>query len=577
MPATESVADCVVNVPKYDCDSKVLLLQETTPPRAIEKVTVAPRRSGRQASKQRVPLSSDNGLTTKRLRYSQEKEDVKRDVPKEERISVEEPRVPESESMSSEDDSDSKDEQEYPEHTPGGLSAYELKRLENIRTNQAFLSALSLPQITASLKKPTQRGLKKEKAKSSVKEALPVRKSMRLQKKEAEPLALAVQPAVTQEREQWVSKPAGPIAMVPVNMEDGSQLPAALLDLWREKTAMVEKEKLSLKGYTATLKKMKLSAERVVKVVKDRIFSAAFHPSSSRLLAAAGDKWGRVGLWDLEGGWGDDGVLLFEPHSRPVCCMAFSHSHPTSLLSVSYDGTLRGTDINKAVFDEVYRSDIGLAAFDFLSHDCSTLLVCDWEGDVAVVDRRTPGTSHSTLSTLDTRTLRCVHVHPVQKQYFVASETRDAHIYDIRCLQRRNNKPVSSLLGHSLSVSSAYFSPSTGNRVLTTCMDNNIRVFDTSEFKSQAPLLCSIRHDMQTGRWLTKLRAVWDPKQEDCFAIGSMQRPRRMLAFHESGQLVHTFQDEEHLSTVCSVAAFHPSRNALLGANCSGRLHVFTG
>lgn len=56
----------------------------------------------------------------------------------------------------------------------------------------------------------------------------------------------------------------------------------------------------------------------------------------------------------LQGGdWGDDGVLLFEPHTRPVGCLAFSRAHATQLLSLSYDGSLRCMDVEKAVFDEV--------------------------------------------------------------------------------------------------------------------------------------------------------------------------------------------------------------------------------
>lgn len=80
---------------------------------------------------------------------------------------------------------------------------------------------------------------------------------------------------------------------------------------------------------------------------------------------------------------------------------------------------------------------------------------------------------------------------------------------------------------------------------------------------------------MQTGRWLSKICAVWDPKREDCFAAGSMLKPRRVQVFHHSGQLQHAFTDDENLSTVLSVTAFHPTRNALLGGNASGRLHVF--
>lgn len=56
----------------------------------------------------------------------------------------------------------------------------------------------------------------------------------------------------------------------------------------------------------------------------------------------------------MQGGdWGDDGVLLFEPHTSPVACVTFSRAHPTHLLSLSYDGSLRCMDIEKAVFDDV--------------------------------------------------------------------------------------------------------------------------------------------------------------------------------------------------------------------------------
>ncbi|XP_042176131.1 WD repeat-containing protein 76-like [Oncorhynchus tshawytscha] len=251
--------------------------------------------------------------------------------------------------------------------------------------------------------------------------------------------------------------------------------------------------------------------------------------------------------------------------------MAFSRSHPTDLLTLSYqlfDGTLRSTD--------VYRIKDGLRTFDFLSHDCSLRWSPgDWYGDVAIVDRRTPGTSHESLHSLDTKTVRCVHVHPVQKQYIMVAENSIVSIYDARCLKASSREPVSQLYGHSKSISSAYFSPGTGNRVVTTCLDNNIRIYDTSELTSRAPLLTSIQQNLYTGRWLSKLQAMWDPKRDDCFVVGSMQRPRRVQVFHESGQLQHSFQDPE-MTTVLSVTAFHPTRNALLGVAPPGRLYVFT-
>ena len=39
--------------------------------------------------------------------------------------------------------------------------------------------------------------------------------------------------------------------------------------------------------------------EHAVKVVPERIYSVAVHPSSEKILACAGDKKGYVGLWDV--------------------------------------------------------------------------------------------------------------------------------------------------------------------------------------------------------------------------------------------------------------------------------------
>ena len=44
---------------------------------------------------------------------------------------------------------------------------------------------------------------------------------------------------------------------------------------------------------------MKMNEFRVAKVVPNRIFSVAIHPSESKVLVVAGDKWGKIGFWDV--------------------------------------------------------------------------------------------------------------------------------------------------------------------------------------------------------------------------------------------------------------------------------------
>ena len=47
---------------------------------------------------------------------------------------------------------------------------------------------------------------------------------------------------------------------------------------------------------------LSVADDDMAKLVPDRIYSMEVHPSPTKLLVAAGDKWGRVGLWDVDAG-----------------------------------------------------------------------------------------------------------------------------------------------------------------------------------------------------------------------------------------------------------------------------------
>ena len=51
--------------------------------------------------------------------------------------------------------------------------------------------------------------------------------------------------------------------------------------------------------YLNAVNKMALTPNRVAKVTKDRVFSVAVHPTREKVLVMAGDKWGKIGFWDL--------------------------------------------------------------------------------------------------------------------------------------------------------------------------------------------------------------------------------------------------------------------------------------
>lgn len=62
-----------------------------------------------------------------------------------------------------------------------------------------------------------------------------------------------------------------------------------------------------------------------------------------------------------------------------------------------------------------------MSCFDFLEENACTALVSRWDGPVAVVDRRTPGLSSELSVGIGFRRTRTVHVHPLNRQYFLAA------------------------------------------------------------------------------------------------------------------------------------------------------------
>lgn len=462
-----------------------------------------------------------------------------------------------------------------------GLSPYERKRMKNIRENANFFASLQLAESAARLRgmiKKNQPPESKRKRPKKKENEVGCRRSMRLLK--VDPLGVSLPASLTQPtlvEEETPMIPPGPLEMIPENQDDRSELFKASLKTWAEMSQTsnekTKKGLSSIKSYKASLSGMVVSEATIRKVTKGAISSVAIHPSGVRTLVAAGSKSGQVGLWDLTQ-QSEDGAYAFCPHSQPVSCLSFSPTNPAHLLSLSYDGTVRCGDFSTAVFEEVYRNERNsLSSFDFLD-DASTLLVGHWSGHLSLVDRRTPGTSYEKFINSSLEKIRTVHVHPLSRQYFITAGLRDVHVYDVRCLKSGKSQPLISLTEHSKSIASAYFSPVTGNRVVTTCADCKLRVFDSSSLSSQFPLVSTIRHNTITGRWLTRFQAVWDPKQEDCFTIGSMAHPRRVEVFHETGKNVHSFGGE-CLVSVCSLSVMHPTRYILAGGNCSGRLHVF--
>ncbi|NXQ59590.1 WDR76 protein, partial [Anthoscopus minutus] len=457
------------------------------------------------------------------------------------------------------------------------LSAYERKRLKNITENAKFFASLKLHEVSARLNQLTTKRrshVTKRPKPKKVEDELVRRRSMRLLR--VEPLDVPlVERLAHPAAEEYPQVPVGPLPMVPEDQAENSKWTEALLSTWMRISELKGDDSgqgtPDIERYQESLSSMVLSEENIRKVVKARVCSMAIHPSESTILVAAGDNLGHVGLWNVSCR-AEEGHHVFIPHSFQVSCMHFSPCNPAHLLSLSSD-TLRCGDVTRAVFDEICRSEENFSCFDFLEENASTAIVSHWSGAVAVVDRRTPGASSELSADIGFSRTRTVHVHPVNKQYFLAAGSVDVCVFDIRYLKAKGNKPLSSLTGHTKSVASAYFSPVTGSRVVTVCADDKLRFMVL--MCSSVPRVYNTTSLSSTVTLLSSIRAIWDPKQEHCFLVGSMAQPRQIQVFQDTGKLLHSFCNVDCLASVCSINVVHPSQNILVGGNSSGRLHVF--
>ncbi|XP_013784880.1 WD repeat-containing protein 76-like [Limulus polyphemus] len=461
---------------------------------------------------------------------------------------------------------------------------YEKMRQKNIAEKMALLQSLDILKAKQELAEVSGRKKQTKSSKglklTAVKEPVPLRpRSLRLQKRDPEGLIIS-EPSVPRFVDsivQNVQKSHETLDFKDVcKNSDENGLEEFMFDMKNiSKEKAVNFSNRSLKKYVKKFSKMKINSDQVAKVTPDRIFSVAIHPTTTKTLVIAGSKWGHIGFWDLKSQTGNDGVFLFEPHCRPVNCIKVSGDNHEKLYSSSYDGTIRCGDLVKCVFDEVYytpeKKDDACFYFDFLSPQ--VLIITQGEGRLSIVDTRTGKKEPDRLFQLCYRRMKTVSVHPLKRDYFVtACSDGKASLWDLKNMQRKPQSVAD--LPHEKSVSSAFFSPVTGNYILTTSFDNKLRVFDSTELNEDIKVKKTYRHNNQTGRWLTPFQAIWLPNNEEGFVVGSMKHPRQIEVFDVNGDCAYTFMGES-LGSVCSINAFHPTELVLAGGNSSGRVHVF--
>jgi WD40 repeat protein len=535
--------------------------------------------------------------------------------------------------------------------TQKGISEYEKVRLENIRLNNEFLESLGLNNVKSKLEVPKQEKKAATRGSEVRRYSAPVGPTRRSGRVTVEKLKAEIQDAEGDEKElketllkeMLLEKAKGSYETVIEQGNDGwgararideanfSLFPAANqpvdpdtdiklwvdpllkalseIDIKKESSGSsssssgkkagagtIKKEvgvKTSLAEYTLKLSKLRIVEDEVAKLTESRITQVWLHPSTDKLIVAAGDTTGNLGIFDVNNKEsGNGGVFKFKPHVSNISKLHSWSTEPSKLYSVSYDGTIRFLDLNKEAFVLGFEAPEGLFDLSFndasFSNDGHSIFVGRTDGKVGLVDlRSTKQSTYEWCFETQATKINSVQQHPTDSNLLITAGSGAGGIIAIHDIRKAGPscKPLTTMNEHTKSINAAYCSPN-GKYIVSVGQDGTIRTWSNFITPSERAYCAITKHDNHTGRWLSTFRPTFDPKQPASFVLGSMDRPRRIEIFSPSDaytanpgssnfslSLLEAIRDDQ-LGSVCSRNCFHPTMDIVIGGNSSGRVHI---
>lgn len=491
------------------------------------------------------------------------------------------------------------------------LSEYEKKRLENIKQNQEILKSLNIkgiiPDEIKKAAKPVGPIVKKARVNSEESAAAAVtdttmnarRVSSRLLRKTGslEGLDEDFVRIESSYNFKTISDPSPPkpkriVGKIAFDPEEGAT--SGFIEL----TGSLNKTTFSFSEHERPEKEFENGLEiqnelSVIKVMKERIYSIAVHPDPSKILIAAGGKFGELSFLDGTDSSHPDkmlsdlpeakeyrpGVYSFRPHTGSISNLRYNPANSVQLFSTSYDNIVRCLDITTGTFDELYNfgEDNGdvVTGFD-LDSTGNLLYFSDTDGMFRWADRRTPEIIKEIR--LHDKKIGGVSVCRDGKYLATASNDGTVGLWDLRKLPAGSTDEVSAL--HTLtfrrSVTSVCFNPQDSSKLLSTCYDDHVRVHYNITGSADSSSHSEMSHNNQTGRWITNFKAVWDPKSPNYAVVGNMNRGIDIIdASATSAEIVRNITSE-YLTAQPAVNAFHPNLDVVASGNASGKIAIWS-
>ncbi|KAL1193126.1 Protein DAMAGED DNA-BINDING 2 [Cardamine amara subsp. amara] len=325
----------------------------------------------------------------------------------------------------------------------------------------------------------------------------------------------------------------------------------------------------------------------VIRYHSRRVTCLEFHPTKNNILLS-GDKKGQIGVWDFAKVYEKN--VYGNIHSVQVNNMRFSPTNDDMVYSASSDGTVCYTDLETGISSTLLnlnpdgwqgRSSWKMLYGMDINSEKGVVLAADNFGFLHMIDHRTnDNMGEPILIHKQGSKVVGLDCNPVQPELLLScGNDHFARIWDMRKLQPRASL---SDLAHKRVVNSAYFSPSSGTKILTTCQDNRIRIWDSIFGNLDSPSR-EIVHSHDFNRHLTPFKAEWDPKDtsESVIVVGRyISENYNGAALHpidfidsSNGQLVAEVMDP-NITTITPVNKLHP-RDDVLASGSSRSLFIW--
>lgn len=373
-----------------------------------------------------------------------------------------------------------------------------------------------------------------------------------------------------------------------------------------------------------------------IKITHQRISAVTFHPATEDRVIAVGDTVGDLGIWAVdsksESKEDDDEdeptISIVKPHGKLISRLLTPTAEPTKIFSASYDGSVRSLDLNKLKSSELaYLNDpfvdgdhpLGVSDINLCADNQNILYMTTLSGNFYQHDIRQPfkATAEKSLLRLHDKKIGSFSVSP-NKSYQIATASLDRtlKIWDLRNVSAANsswsdyeleNQQSPHCYGsYSSKLSVSCVDWNLDDRLVCNGYDDQIAVFDLTEgekpvaewadtyqpnvpakkkSKRNAPEeneipvnltpLTKIRHNCQTGRWVSILKSKWQQTPADGvqkFCIANMNRG--IDVYDQKGQIL-AHLTEEMVGAVPAVVAMHPLQNWCVGGSASGKLYFF--